>query len=537
MSRTTLLCLLVAAALPATGAAPAAAATPSWAAGDHVPHALPAPGARAAAGAEPPDWLVGARTSPATAGIARAHGARALRLAGAYAVPTGRARAFAAALQRRGLLAWSEPDAQLRRSSAYEADGGATQWARGSVVAAGLTPPPAPAPIGIVDDLVDASVPDVAQVKILDKSATKQVLDGHGTEVASVAAGLADGAGVIGITPGAPLYSFGLKTLSCQETVDGILAVVDAGAKVVNLSLAADTDCFALRLATADAFGSGALVVAAAGNEFAHGNPIVYPAAYPHVLSVGAVDVLMQPTYFSSAGAALDLAAPGEDIPVAVPVAFDTRDGNPDGLTRSSGTSFAAPIVSGVASWLIGARPKLTAGQYADMLRSSAKDIADPGWDASTGFGMVDLAAALQAPVPAVDPYEPNDGIAFVDGTAFSKPDPYVWTGGAGRTLRASVDAVEDPVDVYRFRLRGGARATISLVESAGNADLRVYGGAAKNLSAKPLARSAKPAGKTDVVHVANGGPRARTLYVAVNAPSVASRSFSAPYTLTFKRG
>lgn len=544
MSRTTLV-LCVLAALLAGPSSGASAAVPAWQAGDQLPHALPPAGAHAAtAGAT--TWLIGARPSATTARLARAHGARPMRLSGAYVVPTARARALAAALHRRGLLRWTEPDRRLVRESAFEGNGGEDQWARGVVVAPGLTPPAQLAPIGIVDDVVDRTVADVAQAKVVAKSPI-QSLDqehgpeiAHGTEVASVAAARADGQGVIGIAPGAPLLSYGFKDLSCDEVVNGILDVVDAGAKVVNLSFAVtaadEQDCHAMRLAVASAFGSDAVVVAAAGNELLQGNPIVYPAAYPHVLSVGALDLGLQPAYFSSAGAALDLAAPGEDVPVAVPPRLDL-DGNPDGVTRATGTSFAAPIVAGVASWLIGARPKLTAGQYADILRSSAKDVADPGWDDSTGFGLVDLAAALKAPTPPVDRYEPNDGITYVDGTSFSEPDPYIWKGGAAKTVKASVDPVEDPVDVYRIRIPAGRRARVSLTPSSGNADLRVYDGKAKDLTAKALARSSRGAGKTDSVRVTNRRTRARTFYVAVIAPSITSRSFDAPYTLSLRRG
>jgi subtilisin family serine protease len=390
-------------------------------------------------------------------------------------------------------------------------------------------------PIGIVDDLVDTTVPDVSQAKIVKGSATKQVLDAHGTEVASVAAGQANGAGVIGIMPGAPILSYGLKTLSCSEVTDGILAVAEAGAQVLNLSLGTIDDCFLLRLAVADAFASRTLVVAASGNEFAHGNPVVYPAAYPHVLSVGALDLDLQPSYFSTSNAALDLAAPGQSIPVAVPPAMD-RDGNPDGVTRADGTSFAAPIVSGVASWLIAARPNLAPGQYSDLLRHSAKDLGKPGWDADTGFGLVNLEGALQAPTPPLDRYEPNDGITFVDGTAYSKPDPYVWRGGAPRTITASVDAVEDPVDVYRIRIGAHRRAKITLKPSQGNADLSVYPGSAKGLQDRPLARSRRPGTQSDIVHVTNTSNAGGVFYVAVLAPSIKSRSFDAPYALSIAR-
>src|SRR4051794_22892537 len=118
MSRTTLLGPFVLVAVLALAVPPGAPAS-----GGALPHALPpAADVRAAVLAPlPARWLVAARPSRATARIARAHGARALGLRGAYAVATPRARAFARALGAR--LRYSEPDGALRRASAYEADG------------------------------------------------------------------------------------------------------------------------------------------------------------------------------------------------------------------------------------------------------------------------------------------------------------------------------------------------------------------------------------------------------------------------------
>jgi subtilisin family serine protease len=339
----------------------------------------------------------------------------------------------------------------------------------------------------------------------------------HGTEVASVAAARADGQGVIGIAPGAPLLSFGFKTLACDEVVDGVLDLADAGAKVINLSVETDEDCHALQLAIGSAFGDGAVVVASAGNAGERGDPTTYPAAYPHVLTVGATDLGLGPAAFSTAGEGVDLVAPGEAVPVAAPLGLD-RDGTADGLTRQTGTSFAAPIVSGLASWLVAARPRLTSGQYEDLLRAGAKDLGAAGWDAKTGFGLADLAATLQAPVPAVDRGEPDDGIDFVDGSAFSRPDPYV-----SGTVKAAVAPVEDPVDVYRVRVKARGRASVTLKPGA-DADLYAYSGRARTLAATPVARSRRPGRATDAVTIRNRTRRAATFFVAVRVPAGADR-------------
>lgn len=400
------------------------------------------------------------------------------------------------------LLALAVPT--VASASAYEAD--PSGYARGFVVPAGLTPPSAFAPIGLVDDVVDgADVPDVAQVKVLKRSPGQKLdLGGkdevaHGTEVAAVAAGRADGQGVIGVAPGAPLLSWGYKTLSCAEVADGILALADAGAKVINLSFETEDDCSALRLAVAAAYGDGALVVASAGNEADHGNPTEYPAAYPHVLTVGALNLGGTPADFSSSDRGVDLAAPGEAIPVALPAALD-RDGTADGLTRVDGTSFAAPMVSGVASWLIAARPGLSPSQYADLLRRTAKDVGAAGWDAASGFGRVDLAAALTAPAPASDRGEPNDDAAQVDGTDFAKPDPYM----AG-TVKATAAPTEDPADYYRVRVKARSTKTIRLTTTARGLALSGYRGTTR-------------VGTGKTIRLRNPSAKSRTFYAVVRA-------------------
>lgn len=396
-------------------------------------------------------------------------------------------------------------------ASAFEGDPGG--YARSSVVPAGLTPPAAFAPIGLVDDVVDgADVPDVAQVKVLKKSPGQKLdLGGqpdvaHGTEVASVAAGRADGQGVIGVAPGAPLLSWGYKTLSCEEAGEGIVALADAGAKVINLSLETEDDCPALRLAVAAAYGEGALVVASAGNEARHGNPTEYPASYPHVLTVGALGLAGTPADFTSNGRGVDLAAPGEAIPVALPPALD-QDGTADGLTRVDGTSFAAPMVSGLASWLIAARPGLAPSQYADLLRATAKDAGAAGWDGASGFGTADLAAALTAHAGPADHGEPNDEPAQVDGTDFGDPDASV-----SGTVKATAAPVEDPADWYRVRVKARSTKTIRMTTASRALSLSGYRGTTRVASGKTIRlRNATSRSRTFSAVVRASGDRVAT--------------------------
>jgi hypothetical protein len=494
------------------------------------PMRLPTAGARAAA-SQPGTWLVGARAGADVTALARRYGARALRLAGSFSVPRDDARAFAAALKDRGALAYAEPDVKLRRHSAP--DSAPAGWSRGPVVPPTVPPPAPKVSVGIVDDFVDTTLPDLgAQTRILN--GPPAITGAHGTEVASAVSAAANGVGVMGIFPSVPLISYGLPAnITCGAASNGIIAVVNAGAKVVNLSFGSATQCATLFRTVEAAYGAGALVVAAGGNEFLQGNPASYPAAWPHVLSVAAVNQNGAPGFFSNRNAAIDIAAPGVAVPLDVPLALDV-DGTPDATTNDSGTSFASPMVAGAAAWIMSARQGLTNGQVADVLRESAIDIGAPGYDTQTGFGLVNIPKALAAPEPVDDPLEPNDEIAFIDGSAFRSADPYVWRGTKRPALRASVDVVEDPVDVYRVRVPARSDARAVLRTTFGDADLFSFPGSRKTLSGKPQSRSQKNGRATDALTLRNPSGSSRRFYVAIISASRAS--LNSAYSLSFTR-
>ena len=498
-----------------------------------------AAGAVAASSAQPASWLVAAAPGPAAraraAVIARRFGARKLSTGAVYRVATRRARAFAAALRGAGALRYAEPNVRLRRQSAFDADPGG--YARGYVVDPALTPPaPGAVTIAVVDDLADITHPDLAgHTTQLNPG---PILAAHGTEVASAAAGAFNGFGVVGVFPSASVLSVGLPPeITCADAANGIAAAARAGAKVLNLSFGSPGDCATLFGAVQIAFARGSLVVAASGNEFAEGNPVIFPAGYPHVLSVASLNPSLASSFFSTANAAVDLAAPGVAVPVATPGALDVEDGVRDGVTLANGTSFAAPIVAGAAAWLATVRADLTNGQLADTLRRSARDVATPGYDTNTGFGLVNMGAALSLPAPARDVLEPNDGITFVNGSVFSKPDPYVWTGSGRRSLAGSADQVEDPFDVYRIRLPRRSRARIRLRPGFGNPDLYIYRSGATSIreDENVVARSRKGTLKTDAVTIRNTARSARVFYVAIGLGD-AGCGLNASYELQFQR-
>ena len=502
-------------------------ATPSYAV---RPMKLPAAGPRAAS-VEPGRWLIGTRPGADVTRVAKRFGARALRLPGTLSVSRENARALAAALRRRGVLEYAEPDAMLRRHSVPDA--APAGWARGAIVAPTVPPPVPRVTVGVVDDFVDTSLPDLAaQTTIVNGPPT--IAGSHGTEVASAVSAAANGSGVIGVFPAVPPVSYGLPPqISCSAAANGIIAVVNAKATVVNLSFGSASQCFTLFRTVEAAYGAGTLVVAAGGNEFLQGNPPSYPAAWPHVLSVAAVNQQLAPAFFSNRNAAIDLAGPGVGVPLDTPVALD-RDGTPDGTTLDSGTSFAAPMVAGAAAWIWSARPDLSNGQLADVLRESAQDIGTPGYDTQTGFGLVNIPKALSAATPLDDPLEPNDEITFIDGSSFRTADPYVWRGQRRPALRASVDVVEDPVDAYRVRVPARRSARVTLRTSFGDADLFAFPGSRRTLSGRPLARSQKNGRATDALTLRNTSSRPRRFYIAIISAS--RTSLNSAYSLSFSR-
>jgi hypothetical protein len=494
------------------------------------PMRLPQSGARAAA-AEPGHWLVGARPGANVAKAAKRFGATQLKLPGTFVMPRTSARGFAGALRRRGALVYAEPDITLRRHSSQDATPGA--WARGAIVEPTVPAPAASVSVGIVDDYVDTTLPDLAaQTSVVNPPAA--ITGSHGTEVASAVSGAANGTGVLGVFPSVPLVNYGLPpAITCSAAANGIVAVVNAKARVVNLSFGSSSQCATLFRVVEAAYGAGTLVVAAAGNEFQRGNAPSFPAAWPHVLSVAALTQALAPASFSSRNAAVDLAAPGENVPLDTPVALD-NDGLQDGITADSGTSFASPIVAGAAAWVWSARTSLSNGQVADVLRESAVDVSAAGYDPQTGFGIVNIPKALAAPTPLNDPLEPNDDIAFIDGTAFASPDPYVWRGTARPPIRASVDEVEDPVDVYRVRVPAHGTARVELRTTFGDADLFIFPGTRKTLSGRPSQRSTKNGRRTDSVTLRNSSGAPRRFYVAIDSAS--RTSLNSAYSLQFRR-
>jgi subtilisin family serine protease len=301
---------------------------------------------------------------------------------------------------------------------------------------------------------------------------------------------------------------------------------------VINLSFGGDDPDPILEQAIVYAFRRGSLVVSSAGNEGLDGNPLSYPASYPHVLTVAATGQAGTVASFSSESPYVDLAAPGVDIPVAEPIADDAT-----GYISASGTSFSAPMVSGAAAWVWTARPGLDNTQLFDVLRLSARDIAPAGYDRATGFGMLDIPSALTFAPPAADPGEPNDAIDEVSPHGlFAGGEPAITTAAhPSATVVARVDHNEDPHDVYRVFVP--AHGSLTAQTSGGTVDLRVYKSSAQNLYGRPFGASTRAGLLPDEVRFQNQFSRAVYAYVEVRPdPQTMRTSYTLRVTSSARR-
>ena len=397
-----------------------------------------------------------------------ARGGRLLSPAlGLWRVPSRSARDIAERLKLLGALRYVEPDRPVYPSSHVAAgDPLATpdlSWHLYRIGADRLEPPGPGVPITVLDAGLDMnhqefrSRPNTFLLNPQEIGSTAAT-EYHGTYVASTAAAPADGVGTVGVYPDAVLRSYDIRVFTDSAIVVALdRAVAAGGPTIINLSFGGPEPSRALNEAVLRAFGAGSIVIASSGNDFLRGNPLNYPAGYPHVLTVAATGRFDAPSNFSSSGGGVDVAAPGEGIPFPHPTDTSYR--------TLTGTSFSAPIVAAAAAWLWTARRDLDKTQVIELLRSSARDLEPAGFDARTGFGVIDLPAALTRATPIVDPQEPNDDIVQITrGGLFPGAADLLTTHRRPNSrLRARLERSEDPEDVYRVLIPAGKQVSISI--------------------------------------------------------------------------
>jgi type VII secretion-associated serine protease mycosin len=267
--------------------------------------------------------------------------------------------------------------------------------------------------IAVIDSGVDTGNPQLPASAVVDGGDAVQggsaIGDpvGHGTLVAGIIAARPEpGDGMAGVAPAARIYAVRAAECGTGISADAIAAAIRAAiphASVMNISITTTQPNADLKNAVETAIADDVVVVAAAGNDQSQGNAPEYPAAYPGVLSVGAVNPDGTLAGFSSTGTPISVVAPGSDI-------YSTG-GSVDGDTlvggsSAQGTSFAAPYVAGTAALVRAAHRRLTAAQVVRRIEATADHPAGSLPSAEYGWGTVDPYAA----VTAVLPDEANQG-------------------------------------------------------------------------------------------------------------------------------
>lgn len=285
----------------------------------------------------------------------------------------------------------------------------------------------APVVIAIIDTGVSSSHPDLRGrvlpgFNALSGDSNAEDDQGHGTAMAGIAAaGTNNGEGVAGMCWNCQILP--VKVLNSQgsgssaSVVKGMYWAAENGARIISMSLGGDEATQAERDVVDYIYGKGIPIFASSGNAGSDGNPIIYPAAFPRVIAVGATTPNDTASGFSSYGSYVDIAAPG----VGIWTTFWNNGQNTYGA--GNGTSPACPFVSGLAALAISLWPELTPDQLEQLLTGSAVDIMDPGKDVYTGSGRIDALKTLQnaaartlpgatppAPAPEPAPTPPASG-------------------------------------------------------------------------------------------------------------------------------
>lgn len=358
-------------------------------------------------------WLVGTRLVGTALAVAAGAG---LVCGGAAAAPTAGAVAADAAEQTCGdQPARLEPAVPPALAWLAAEEAWRTATGEGVVVA-------------VVDSGVDVENPHLADAvrsgtDVVGKSSDptgRTDTWSHGTAVAGIiAARTVEGSGMVGLAPDATILPVrvyygddeqwndaGLGPTAARMA-EGIRWAAEHGADVINVSMSASTDDPGLRAAVEDATADGALVVASAGNRQTADNTDDrprYPAAYPGVLGVAAVDADLAPSPDSIHGEQVGVAAPGQQVLSVFPGPGDCWY-----AAESASSSWSTAYVSAAAALVAERFPDELPAQWAYRLqvtaaRSSAAERTD-----ETGWGVV----------------RPDQALVFVDdGTAVGPPHP-----------------------------------------------------------------------------------------------------------------
>lgn len=299
--------------------------------------------------------------------------------------------------------------------------------------------------VAVLDTGVKSSHPDLrgkvarGYNAITGKPGARRDNNGHGTFLAGIIAGRINGAGIAGLAPNARILP--VKVLDSDGVGDsddiarGIIWAVDNGADVINMSFGSDASNRVEAEAIDYARGAGVTLIAAGGNEGAR--LVMYPAGYPGVLGVGAVDINNKRASFSNQGSHIDVVAPGQGILSS----FTRRP-----YSWMSGTSMATAYVSAVAALAMSYSPGAGGEPLLQQFTATARDLGATGRDPETGAGIVDPATLLE-----------QQGA----GRAPGMPRNITATGGPDGTLHLTFTPAAGTT--YAVQFKKGKKAPVGL--------------------------------------------------------------------------
>jgi len=306
----------------------------------------------------------------------------------------------------------------------------------------------------------------------------------HGTHLAGIiAAEAGNGTGIQGTASGGTtansnrlvdlvvidaftmLDSSGEDTASVSDVLYAMQYAADNGCRVINLSMGSESESETLEAMCTSLYEEGIVIVCAAGNSSS--TAATYPSDYTTTISVININSDGQKSSSSSYGTAKDLSAPGTDI-------YSTLNGG--GYGSMTGTSMAAPIVTSAVAMMLYADASLTPSDVKSILCETATDLMDKGKDDETGYGAVNILAAVEAVLDSSwdsDFLGTADDEAGVSGTATSSAG----TGDSDEELLSAADTLvvrRGNTYYFKYSLTSG---DADLVLSYGKASDEVYVG------------------------------------------------------------
>jgi len=329
--------------------------------------------------------------------------------------------------------------------------------------------------VAVLDTGVDSAHPELASKLVpgydfvnTDHDASDD--NGHGSHVAGIIGAVTNnGRGIAGLSWLTRIMPVKVLDRNGQGTVytvtQGIRWAVQNGARIIHLSLASTIPSQSEQEAIDYAYSQGAVIVAPAGNLYQEGNPVIYPAAYPHVIGVGATSISDQRSPFSETGPFVDLTAPGGgseeygNSDVRSFILSTYWSGQPPlppwpaaGYQAFGGTAQAAAHVSGLSALIWAVNGALTSDQVQQKMQQSAVDLGAVGRDDAFGYGRINALAALQLAQPPATPTPTH--------TATSTPTP---------TLTPTATRTPTPTATPRAQLAVSTRQLTFFASNAGD--------------------------------------------------------------------